>query len=140
MQSKILKRISSLGSIVAAAVICLSLAQQAHAQYPYIFVSSTVSYNVSNNTVSAASTTGMDYNTQTWYLAYVEGHLKRNGTEVASGSAYSASSASSVTINTQATGTSNQTYAIQGKHGVLPRYANVMGAVSLPMILMVTPT
>lgn len=127
MVGNILKRVSFFGSIVGAAVISLTMTQQAQAQYPYIVVSSAVSFNVATNTVSGASTTAMDYNTQVWYQAYVEGHLKRNGSDVSSGSNYSASNASSVTVNTQTTGASNQNYVLEGRHGVLPRYANVNG-------------
>lgn len=127
MVSNILKRASFLGSLVGVAVLFLTFAQPARAQYPYIVVSSAVTFNVSSNTVSGTSSTAMDYNTQYWYQAYVEGHLKRNGTEVSSNSAYSGSSASSIAVNTQASGTSNQTYLEEGRHGVLPRYANQFG-------------
>lgn len=56
-----------LALILGAGLLCLTLLQEAQAQY--ITVSSAVSYDAASNKVNGVSVTTMDFYTQTWYRA-----------------------------------------------------------------------
>lgn len=110
-------RISALFFLLLFMFFGLLSQQQVKAQY--VAISSSLSYNSSNNQVTGLSQTSMDYYTSIYYQAYVEGYLYRqdNGALVSSGSNVNAIGGNTVAaVTTQTAGQPSTNYKLISRH------------------------
>ncbi len=102
-------RISPLLTISLLALFCLFTQHKAKAQY--VIISSSLTYNPTTNQVIGISQTEMDYYTQIYYQAYVEGYMYKQGDSnpVSSGSNANSPGYNSIaSVTTQVSGLPNR--------------------------------
>lgn len=122
-------RISLLLTISFIAFLFLFTQHKAKAQY--VVISSSLTYNPTTNQVIGISQTEMDYYTQIYYQAYVEGYLYKQGESnpVSSGSNANSPGYNSVaSVTTQVSGSPNNYYSVQGRHTIGIIYQTYCGS------------